>query len=82
MRKPTAPAPSGSIRSDEIVSLSELQRRFSLGYKSTAAAQKMGLKTVVLGRQKFCLGEDVIRFFRKLATQQAGDNSEEVLCDL
>lgn len=69
-------APSGSIRADEVLSLGELQQRFKWGYKSSRHAQSMGLPTVELGRQKFCLGEDVIQFFRKLADAQAGGNSE------
>ena len=75
--KPTPPAPSGSVRADEVLSLSELQKRFSLGYKGTALAQKLGLKTVVLGRQKFCIGRQVIQFFEQLSEQQANGRTTE-----
>ena len=60
----------GSVRADEVMPLSELQRRFRLGYKGTAEAQRQGLRTIALGRQKFILGRDVLRFFERPADQQ------------
>jgi len=64
------------VRADEVISLGELQKRFRWGYKASRLAQSQGLPTVELGRQKFCLGEDVIRFFRQLSEAQANGDCE------
>lgn len=60
LRRNTEPAASGSVRSDELLTLAELKRRLSWGDRSVAAAQRAGLRAVGFGRQKFVLGADVI----------------------
>lgn len=68
--KPAKRAPA-VIRSGEVYSLAELRRR--LGWKEHAVRQARvnGLRLVVFGRAKYCLGSDVLEFFNRLAEQQA-----------
>ena len=69
-RPPTAPA--GSIRSDEILTYPELGSRLHLGQAGLRQLQKAGLRTIEFGRRKYCLGADVLAFFRQLA-DEGGD---------
>ena len=70
MTKPRPTTPAGSIRSDELLPLSEVRRRLGIGYKTAAKAQRDGLRTIPYGRQKFVLGADILAFFRDLAERQ------------
>ena len=67
------------IRADAVYSWAELRRR--LGWQEHAARQARvaGLRLVTFGRQKYCLGEDVLAFFRKLADRQqaAAEHGEQ-----
>jgi len=72
-KKPTPVPSSGSVRSDEVLTLTEFKKRFGLEYKSVATAQRAGLRLVQLGRQKYVLGSDVLECFRKLATMEDND---------
>ena len=58
------------IRADAVYSWVELRRR--LGWQEHAARQARvkGLRLITFGRQKYCLGEDALAFFRKLADRQ------------
>ncbi len=57
----------GSIRADEILPLREVGRRLGWAEKTKRRAQAEGLRTVEFGRTKYCLGIDVLEFFRQLA---------------
>jgi len=59
----------GSIHADEAMPLRELSRRFGWGRQQQADAIKAGLRAVVIGRQKFVVGRDVLMFFENLAQQ-------------
>ena len=56
----------GSVRADEILTLTELRRRFAWEEHSVRKAKAAGLRFVRFGRQKFVFGSDVIKFFRQL----------------
>jgi len=62
---------TGSIRADEVVSLSEFRRRFHLGEHFIRQFRKNGLRFVRFGREDFVLGRDVLDFFEKLGAEQA-----------
>ena len=61
----------GSIRSDELLRLSEAGRREGWGERLLSDLQKAGLPVVVIGRTKYVVGRWVIEFVeRELARQQ------------
>ena len=75
--KPAKRAPA-VIRAGEVYSLAELRRRLGWGLHYVRQARVAGLRLVTFGREKYCLGEDVLAFFRKLAErQQAGNGRAE-----
>lgn len=87
MRKPLAtPAPRqlGMVSRDEVGPLEEIGRRMGWGNEMLATVQRMGLRTVVIGRRKYVTGNAVYRFVEHLATmaadaaeQQAGGGGDE-----
>ena len=77
-RNPPQPPVPGVIFENAVYTLGAVQKQFGWGYKGSKLAQAKGLETISLGRQKFVTGKSVLSFFEQLATQQAGDNSEEV----
>jgi hypothetical protein len=68
-RKPAKRA-TAVIRADAVYSWAELRRRLGWAEHSGRQARTAGLRLVTFGRQKYCLGEDVLAFFRKLADRQ------------
>jgi hypothetical protein len=78
VRKPLErPAPRfGSIHADEALLLRELSRRFGWARRQQADALKAGLRSVVIGRQKFVIGRWVLDFLQAQADRQAGDQGE------
>jgi len=64
--KQPEPKGFGSIQADEVLPLREVARRLGWAQKTIRKAQALGLKTKPFGRMKYCLGEDVIAFFRGL----------------
>jgi hypothetical protein len=74
MRKtpPATPIAPGSIRADELLLTREACRRLEWERKTLAHAKREGLKTIRFGRFDYCRGADVLRFFDRLAEQQAG----------
>jgi hypothetical protein len=62
----------GSIRRDEVLPFAEAARRMGWRDKMIADVQRMGLRTVTIGRMKYCTGDSVYRFVERLM-QQAGD---------
>ncbi len=69
--KPAKRAPA-VIRAGELSSLAELRRRLQWQEHAVRQARIAGLRLVSFGREKFCLGSDVLRFFERLAERQAG----------
>jgi hypothetical protein len=69
--KPAKRAPA-VIRSGEVYSLAELRRRLQWGEHAVRQARVNGLRLVGFGRAKYVLGSDVLKFFERLAEQQAG----------
>jgi len=67
---------TGTIRADELVSLSEFRRRFHLGEHFIRQFRKNGLRLVRFGREDFLLGRDVIGFFERLGEQQAAGDEQ------
>lgn len=67
MTTPQHPSPDGfgSIRGDEILPLREVARRLGWGQRLIVKAQVDGLRVVQYGRMKYCLGADVLHFFRQ-----------------
>ncbi len=61
------------VRSGEVYSLAELRRRLQWQEHAVRQARVKGLRLVVFGRQKYALGSDVLKFFERLAEQQAGN---------
>jgi hypothetical protein len=61
---------SGSVSVNEVMTMREFGRRLGLGQKACCDAQRQGLRTILFGRCKFVLGEDVIAWFRRLAEEQ------------
>jgi hypothetical protein len=61
------------IRSGEVYSLAELRRRLQWKEHAVRQARVNGLRLVTFGRQKYCLGEDALAFFRKLAERQQAE---------
>ena len=68
------PAPRRSpavVRAGEVYSLAELRRRLQWKEYSVRMARVAGLRLVTFGRSKYVLGSDVLKFFERLADQQA-----------
>ena len=69
---PHKPAKHGPavISAHAVYSWAELRRRLGWAEHSGRQARIAGLRLVTFGRQKYCLGEDVVTYFRKLADRQ------------
>lgn len=65
------PVGHGSVSAHEVLTLREAGRRLGLGTRALCDAQRRGLRTILFGRVKFVLGEDVVSWARQLAEQQA-----------
>jgi hypothetical protein len=76
MKRPTpAPDPAprfGSILPGEVMPLAEAARRLGWQKRMTIDAQKMGLRSVLIGRRKYTTGDWVLQFVEAQAQQQAG----------
>ena len=57
----TATLSDGSIRADELYSLTELRRRLDLGQGALRTARRRGLRVRRIGRKSYVLGRDVVR---------------------
>lgn len=72
-----APAPRfGSILDGETMALQETCRRMGWQARMRADVQRMGLKTVTIGRLKYTTGKWVREFVERMAEQQAKANDE------
>lgn len=68
---------NGSVRADEVLTLREAGRRLGLGTRALCDAQRRGLRTILFGRIKLVLGDDVVTWARRLAEDQTrGGNVE------
>jgi hypothetical protein len=75
-RRPPTHRPPAVVRAGELYSLAELRRRLRWKEHAVRQARLAGLRLISFGREKFCLGEDVLSFFRRLGDRQAGDGRE------
>jgi hypothetical protein len=69
--KPAKRGPAAVIRADAVYSWPELRRRLGWLEHSGRQARVKGLRLVTFGRAKYALGSDVLKFFERLAEQQA-----------
>jgi len=69
---------TGSIRSDELLSLAELRRRLGWQEHAVRQARRAGLRLVSFGREKYVLGADVLQFFEKLGAEQERGGIEKI----
>ena len=60
----------GSVVAGEVLPRAEVARRLGVGAKTLRQAERNGLRVIVLGKSKFCLGADVLEFFKQLADRQ------------
>ena len=72
--KPVKRAPA-VISANAVYSWQELCRRLRWKEHAARQARVKGLRLVLFGREKFCLGSDVLKFFERLAEQQAESRS-------
>ncbi len=61
----------GSIHEGEVLPLREAARRLGWGQKTIRAAQRAGLRTIAMGRLKYIVGSDLLKFFGQ---QRDGNN--------
>jgi hypothetical protein len=61
---------SGSVSVNEVMTLREFGRRLGLAQRACCDAQRQGLRTIIFGRCKFVLGEDVVAWFRRLGEEK------------
>ena len=67
---------NGAVRSDEVLSLRELQRRFGWREHALRQARLAGLRMIPFGREKYVLGANLLAFFATLAEQQPNGRDE------
>jgi len=60
------------VRDGELYSLQELRLRLQWQEHAMRQARVAGLKTILFGSKKYCLGSDVLEFFERLKTKQGG----------
>jgi len=65
----------GSILPGEVMPMEEAARRLGWMKRMTIDAQKMGLRTVLIGRRKYTTGDWVCRFFEKQVDRQAAERA-------
>jgi hypothetical protein len=62
----------GSVSFTEVMTLREFGRQ-----RACSDAQRRGLRTILFGRTKFVLGQDVIAWFRRLAEEQESTGRDD-----
>ena len=67
----------GSVSFTEVMTMREFGRRLGLGQRACCDAQRQGLRTILFGRCKFVLGQDVVAWFRRLAEEQESNGRPE-----
>ena len=81
MKKPRSPVTSAtpgpsSIRIDEALTKTEFLHRLKIGNTSWNTMRAAGLRSVLIGRQRYVLGADALAFFTKMAERQDGEENE------
>ena len=74
--KPASRVTPAVIRAGELYSLAELRRRLRWKEHAVRQARVNGLRLISFGREKFCLGSDVLKFFERLGERQQAGNGE------
>jgi len=69
-RPPASPAEAVGVRADEVLSRRDLMLRLRWGRKQWSRAQAAGLKSVLLGRERYIVGRWVIELLERLAGEQ------------
>lgn len=69
----------GSVSFTEVMTMREFGRRLGLAQQACSDAQHKGLRTILFGRTKFVLGQDVIAWFRRLAEEQESKGRDDEL---
>jgi hypothetical protein len=70
-RETTSPRLLGSIHRDEVLPLREAARRMGWANRMIADVQRMGLRTVTIGRMKYTTGNAIYEFVEHMATMAA-----------
>ncbi len=65
------------IRNGELYTLEEFAKRARWRRHSIRQARKLGLRTILFGSRRYVLGSDGLRFFERLAEQQAEKSVEQ-----
>lgn len=68
--EPRPLGPTGSVQTREVLTLAELKRRLGWQEHAIRKARRAGARPISFGRQTFCLGSDLLRFFSKLGESQ------------
>ena len=71
MKRLPEKAPSGSVRSGELLLMREACRRLGWERKTLAHAKREGLRTIRFGRFDYVRGADILTFFAAIAERQA-----------
>ncbi len=75
MKRPEkAPTIGGSIRADEVVTLTEFVRRLGIGQKTWRTMKNAGLQSALIGKKRYILGRHAVTFFEQLAERQSKGN--------
>ncbi len=58
---------SGVIRAGELYTMNAIKRRLDISDSALRSMMNEGLQPVPMGKRKFFLGEDVLKFFREVS---------------
>ncbi len=76
--RPTGPAPRfGSILPGEVMPVEEAARRLGWRKRLTIDVQRMGLRSVLIGKRKYTTGDWVRQFIEEQADRQATERTGE-----
>ncbi len=76
--RPTDPIPRfGSILPGEVMPVVEAARRLGWGKRLTIDVQRMGLRSVLIGKRKYTTGDWVRQFIEEQAERQGTERTEE-----
>ena len=74
--RPTEPIPRfGSILPGEVMPVEEAARRLGWRKRLTIDVQRMGLRSVLIGRRKYTTGDWVRQFVEEQADRQAAERT-------
>jgi hypothetical protein len=77
VKRPLDPAPRfGSILPGEVMPLVEAARRVGWQKRMTINAQKMGLRSVLIGRRKYVTGDWIREFMERQAQATAASDDQ------